>query len=63
MQYAKLPLADSVRNTLARMKALGGNGGVIAIAPGGALVMDFNSEGMFRGARGSDGRREVSIYH
>src|SRR6478752_7506178 len=60
MQYAKLPLAESVRNTLARMKALGGNGGVVAIAPDGALVMDFNSEGMFRGARGSDGRREVS---
>lgn len=62
MQYAKSPLAVSVRNTLARMKALGGNGGVIALAPDGALVMDFNSDGMFRGARGSDGRREVSIY-
>jgi beta-aspartyl-peptidase (threonine type) len=62
MQYAKLPLADSVNNTLARMKALGGNGGVIALAPDGALVMEFNSEGMFRGARGSDGRREVAIY-
>jgi hypothetical protein len=24
--------------------------------------MEFNSEGMFRGARGSDGRREASIY-
>jgi beta-aspartyl-peptidase (threonine type) len=62
MQYARLPLAESVKNTLARMKALGGNGGVIAIAPDGEMVLDFNSEGMFRGARSSSGRREVAIY-
>ncbi len=62
MQYAKLSLAEAVRGTLARMKALGGNGGVIAIAPDGAIVLDFNSEGMFRGARSSAGRDEVSIY-
>lgn len=62
MRYANVPLADAVRNTLARMKALGGNGGVIAIAPDGALVMDFNSEGMFRGARDSRGRDEIAIH-
>ncbi|HEX6636895.1 MAG TPA: isoaspartyl peptidase/L-asparaginase, partial [Steroidobacteraceae bacterium] len=62
MQYGRLPLADAVNRTLARMKALGGNGGVIALAPDGALVLDFNSEGMFRGARASSGRREVAIY-
>jgi beta-aspartyl-peptidase (threonine type) len=62
MQYARASLAESVTNSLARMKTLGGNGGVIAIAPDGALVMDFNSEGMFRGARASSGRNEVAIY-
>ena len=62
MQYAKLPLAESVKNTLGRMKALGGNGGVIAIDARGGIVMDFNSEGMFRGARTSAGRRETAIY-
>jgi beta-aspartyl-peptidase (threonine type) len=61
MQYAGLPLADSVTNTLARMKALGGNGGVIAIDAHGGIVLDFNSEGMFRGARTSTGRREAAI--
>jgi beta-aspartyl-peptidase (threonine type) len=61
MQYAKLTLGESVANTLARMKALGGNGGVIAIDARGTIVMDFNSEGMFRGARTSDGRRETAI--
>ena len=62
MQYAQRPLADSVRNTLARMKALGGNGGVIAIDARGEIVMEFNSGGMFRGARTSAGRRETLIY-
>ena len=37
------------------MKALGGNGGVIAIDPRGEIVLDFNSEGMFRGAAHIDG--------
>ena len=61
MQYARRTLADSVKNTLARMKALGGNGGVIAIDAHGEIVMEFNSEGMFRGARTSAGRRETMI--
>jgi beta-aspartyl-peptidase (threonine type) len=62
VEYLKAPLATAVADTLAKMKALGGNGGVIAIDPKGSIVLDFNSEGMFRGARSSDGRREVAIY-
>jgi beta-aspartyl-peptidase (threonine type) len=62
MRYAGLPLAESVTSTLTRMKALGGNGGVISIDARGGIVMDFNSEGMFRGARTSTGRRDVAIY-
>jgi beta-aspartyl-peptidase (threonine type) len=62
MQYGKLSLADSAANTLARMKALGGNGGVIAISRAGEIVLDFNSEGMFRGAYSSAGRRDVAIH-
>jgi beta-aspartyl-peptidase (threonine type) len=62
MQYAKSPLDQAARNTLARMKTLGGNGGVIAVTGSGEIVLDFSSEGMFRGARDSAGRREVAIY-
>jgi beta-aspartyl-peptidase (threonine type) len=62
LQYAGVSLSDAVTRTLARMRALGGNGGVIAIAPTGELVLDFNSEGMFRGAWTAAGRREVAIY-
>jgi beta-aspartyl-peptidase (threonine type) len=62
MQYAKLSLTDAARSTLTRMKALGGNGGVVAIAPNGDIALEFNSEGMFRGVRSSSGRDEVAIY-
>jgi beta-aspartyl-peptidase (threonine type) len=62
VEYLKIPLAQAAANVLAKMKALGGNGGVIAIDPKGEVVLDFNSEGMFRGVRTSKGRREVAIY-
>lgn len=62
VEYLKLPLDQAVSNVLAKMKALGGNGGVIAIDRRGEIVLDFNSEGMFRGMRTSNGKNEVAIY-
>jgi beta-aspartyl-peptidase (threonine type) len=62
MEYLKIPLAQAAENVLRKMQALGGNGGVIAIDTQGAIVLEFNSEGMFRGQRTSAGRREVAIY-
>jgi beta-aspartyl-peptidase (threonine type) len=62
VEYLKIPLAKASANVLGKMKALGGNGGVIAIDPKGEVVLDFNSEGMFRGVATSKGRREVAIY-
>lgn len=63
VEYLKEPLAQAVDKVLnGKMKQLGGNGGVIAIDPKGGIVLDFNSEGMFRGARTSQGRNEVAIY-
>ena len=63
VQYLKITLARAVDNVLnGRMKQLGGNGGVIAIDAAGEFVLDFNSEGMFRGVRTSKGRHEVAIF-
>lgn len=45
-----------------KLKRLGGDGGVIAVDRVGRIAMEFSSEGMFRGARDSSGRREVAIY-
>src|SRR6185295_10887169 len=63
VEYLKVPLATAVDAVLnGRMKQLGGNGGVVAIDQRGEVVLDFNSEGMFRGMATSEGRREVAIY-
>jgi beta-aspartyl-peptidase (threonine type) len=62
VEYLKLPLANAVDNVLAKMKALGGNGGVIAVDPSGEIVLEFNSGGMFRGQRTSAGKSEVALY-
>ncbi len=45
-----------------KLKDLGGDGGVIVVDSQGVLSLEFNTEGMFRGARDSGGRREISIY-
>jgi beta-aspartyl-peptidase (threonine type) len=62
VEYLKLPLASAVDNVLAKMKTLGGNGGVIAVDPRGNIVLEFNSVGMFRGQRTSMGTNEVALY-
>jgi beta-aspartyl-peptidase (threonine type) len=61
VEYLKLPLSQAVANVLGKMKALGGNGGVIAIDPRGTIVLDFNSEGMFRGQRIQGGKADVAV--
>ncbi|HEX9707875.1 MAG TPA: isoaspartyl peptidase/L-asparaginase [Steroidobacteraceae bacterium] len=45
-----------------KLKEIGGDGGVIVVDKDGALSLEFNTEGMFRAARDSRGRREVAIY-
>ena len=62
VEYLKLPLAKAVDNVLAKMKALGGNGGVIAVDPRGEIVLEFNSGGMFRGAADICREDEVALY-
>ena len=62
VEYRGLTLEDAAREMLhAILPSLGGQGGVIAVDASGRVVMDFSSEGMFRGARDSAGRREVAI--
>jgi len=62
VEYLRIPLSQAVTAVLDKMRALGGNGGVIAVDRGGGVVLDFNSEGMFRGVRTSTGRSEVAIH-
>jgi beta-aspartyl-peptidase (threonine type) len=63
MKYRGLPVEEAARQAVhGRLKDIGGEGGVIVVDREGNVAMEFNSEGMFRGARDSRGRREVSIY-
>ena len=63
MEYKGLPLGAAcdlvVHNKLVN---IGGEGGLIAIDKDGNIEMQFNSEGMYRACKSSDGRSEVSIY-
>lgn len=62
VEYRNLTLEAAVRDLIhSRIPALGGSGGVIAVGPRGEIVMDFNTEGMFRGARDATGRREIAV--
>ena len=62
VEYRGLTLEDAAREMLhAVLPTFGGKGGVIAVDALGRVVMDFSSDGMFRGARDSAGRREVAI--
>jgi L-asparaginase / beta-aspartyl-peptidase len=63
VEYRGLTLEAAAREMLHDiLRALGGSGGIIAVGGEGQLVMEFSTEGMFRGARDSAGRREVAIY-
>jgi len=52
--------ADEV--VLGIIPKLGGDGGVIALDKDGNIAMPFNTDGMFRGWIGSDGKPHVAIY-
>lgn len=61
MRYLGETLAQAARRGLARVAALGGDGGLIAVDRGGNVAMPFVSEGMYRGCA-RHGRYTVAIY-
>ncbi|HYM28314.1 MAG TPA: isoaspartyl peptidase/L-asparaginase [Steroidobacteraceae bacterium] len=62
LEYRGLSLEQAVREVLQILSGLGGDGGLIAVDAQGAAVMQFSTDGMFRGARDARGRREIAIY-
>lgn len=62
IEYRGLSLEDAAREMLHEiLRRLGGQGGIIGVDSGGHIVMDFSTQGMFRGARDSRGRDELAI--
>jgi len=63
VEYRGLTLEAAVKEMLHQiLRAMGGDGGLIAVDRDGGLVLEFSTDGMFRGARDARGRREIAIY-
>jgi beta-aspartyl-peptidase (threonine type) len=63
MTYKNISLAAAAHIVIhEKIAALKATGGVIALDQAGDIVMDFNSDGMFRAARDSRGRKDFAIY-
>ncbi|MEO7504085.1 MAG: isoaspartyl peptidase/L-asparaginase [Sphingomicrobium sp.] len=56
------PLQTALDGVLDEIKALGGNGGLIAIAPSGEAAWGFTTPGMYRGFAGDGVPRQVAVY-
>ena len=55
------PLQQAVDNVLAEIEALGGTGGLIAVARSGETAWGFTTPAMYRGLADANGRR-VAVY-
>ena len=62
IDYLKIDINQAAKNTLKKVKDLGGSGGVIGIDSNGNIMMDFNTKGMYRGYIKSDGETKIEIY-
>ena len=63
MEYKGLSLQDAMEEVVnKKLVAMEGEGGMIGVDGEGNAAMVFNSAGMYRGMRNSDGALEVAIY-
>ena len=62
MEYNNTSIKSASKNTLKKVKDLGGSGGVVGLDAKGNITMDFNTEGMYRGYKKSNGDSEIKIY-
>lgn len=62
MRYQGTPLIEAAHRTLDKVQALGGDGGLIALDAKGTLTTPFNTKGMFRAFRHSDGQSQIAIF-
>lgn len=62
MEYLGRDVHSAAQATLAKVARLGGDGGVIALDRAGNISMEFNSEGMYRGAKISGRPEVIAIY-
>ena len=63
MEYKGLSLTEAMQEVVMnKLPKLDGEGGMIGIDKAGNIALLFNSAGMYRGAKSSDGTNIISIY-
>jgi len=63
MAYKNVNLEEAMREVVMEtLRRIGGEGGMVGVDKEGRAYGIFNSEGMYRGIRSSDGREEIAIY-
>jgi beta-aspartyl-peptidase (threonine type) len=63
MEFKKLSLEDAANEVIQkRILEIGGDGGLIAIDSKGNIAMPFNTEGMYRAFKTSEGEEGIAIY-
>ncbi|WP_339831269.1 isoaspartyl peptidase/L-asparaginase [uncultured Altibacter sp.] len=64
MEYKGCSLEEAALEVIQnRMGELGGDGGLIAVDAKGNIAMPFNTEGMYRGCKNSEGKKIIAIYN
>lgn len=62
MQYKNLSLKESLDNVIKQVGDLGGSGGMVGLDKDANIAWSFNSAGMYRGYKKSNGENEVKFY-
>lgn len=63
MQYQGVSLKEAANTVVNKvLKEAGGTGGIIAIDPAGNIAMPFNTQGMYRASKSSNGQSTVSVF-
>jgi beta-aspartyl-peptidase (threonine type) len=62
MEYKGLSLKEAAKIVLDKVKALGGDGGIVAVDKNGNMVADFNTAGMYRATMNDKGELTIGIY-
>jgi beta-aspartyl-peptidase (threonine type) len=63
MEYKNLSLHDAMHIVVhEKLKNINGEGGIIGVDAKGNIAMLFNSGGMYRAAKSSDGFEMIAIY-
>jgi beta-aspartyl-peptidase (threonine type) len=63
MEHKGMSVEDASKEVIhKRILEIGGDGGLIAIDSNGNTAMPFNTEGMYRASKSSNGTEEIAIY-